>query len=117
GTIALDEVVAIGYETIKKSDLTGAVSSINADDIAQSQSINFLNAMQGRMSGVNITSESGEPGSGFNIQVREANSINGSSSPLFIIDGIQLELNTSEVASSGTASTSTMDPLASINPS
>ena len=55
----LDEVVVIGYGTVRKSDLTGSVSSIKSDEIAQSQATNFMDAMQGRMAGVNITSALG----------------------------------------------------------
>ncbi len=85
----LDEVIAIGYGTVRKRDLTGSVSNIRSEEIAQSQSVNVMNAMQGRMSGVQISSESGEPGSGINIRIRGANSIVGGSTPLFVIDGVQ----------------------------
>ena len=112
----LDEVVVIGYGTVRKSDLTGSVSSIKSDEIAQSQATNFMDAMQGRMAGVNITSESGEPGSGINIQIRGANSIVGGSSPLFVIDGVQIDINKDEVATSG-SSQGTMNPLSTLNPS
>jgi TonB-linked SusC/RagA family outer membrane protein len=114
-TTELEEVVAIGYGTVRKRDLTGSVSNIQAEDIAQSQPKSFMGAMQGRMAGVQITSESGEPGSGINIQIRGANSIVGGSTPLFVIDGVQLDVNKNEVASSG-SSQGTMDPLSTINP-
>lgn len=114
--VALEEVVAIGYGTVKKSDLTGSVSSISSESISESQSNSFITAMQGRMAGVYISSESGEPGSGMNIQIRGAGSFYGASTPLFVIDGVQMDVNSSEVATSTMASTSSMDPMANLNP-
>jgi TonB-dependent starch-binding outer membrane protein SusC len=112
----LEEVVAIGYGSVKKKDLTGSVSVVRAKDLEQSQSTEWLQAIQGRTAGVNITSESGEPGSGINIQVRGANSIVGSSTPLFVIDGVQMDLNSDEVAKTN-SSQATMNPLSMLNPS
>lgn len=111
----LDDVVVIGYGTVRKKDLTGSVSAVRAKDLEQAQSSEWLQALQGRAAGVNITSESGEPGSGFNIQIRGANSIIGNSSPLFVIDGVQMDLNSGEVAKTN-SSQGTMNPLSMINP-
>lgn len=111
----LDEIVVIGYGTSKKKDLTGSVSSIKANKLAESSSTNIFNAMQGRVAGVAISSESGEPGGGMNIRIRGANSISGSSTPLFVIDGVQLDFNKNEVASTG-SSQSSMNPLSMLNP-
>lgn len=113
---ALDEVVVIGYGTVKKSDLTGSVAGIKAQEISESQPRDFLTAMQGRLAGVQISSESGEPGSGMNIRIRGQNSIVGGSNPLFVIDGVQIEVNGDEIAS-GNSSNSTSNPLSMINPS
>lgn len=112
----LDEVVAVGYGTVRRSDLTGSVSAVRSEELEQSQSTDAMQALQGRMSGVNISSESGEPGSGMNIQIRGANSIVGNSSPLFVIDGVQMDLNNDEVASTN-SSQGTMNPLSMLNPS
>lgn len=112
----LDEVVAIGYGTVRKRDLTGSVSAVRSEELEQSKSTNVLQALQGRMAGVQITSESGEPGSGINIQIRGANSIIGGSTPLFVIDGVQMDVNKNEVATSN-SSNSTMNPLSTLNPS
>lgn len=112
----LDEVVAVGYGTVRRSDLTGSVSTVRSEELEQSQSTDAMQALQGRMSGVNISSESGEPGSGMNIQIRGANSIVGNSSPLFVIDGVQMDLNNDEVASTN-SSQGTMNPLSMLNPS
>lgn len=112
----LDDVVVVGYGTVKKKDLTGSVSVVKAKELEQSQSVEWMQALQGRTTGVNITSESGEPGSGINIQIRGANSIVGNSSPLFVIDGVQMDLNNDEVAKTN-SSQSTMNPLSMLNPS
>ena len=113
----LDEVVVVGYgQKVKKSDLTGSVASIKKEAFEQAQRISVLEGMQGRLSGVQITSESGEPGSGMNIVVRGGNSINSDNQPLYVIDGIQIEAKNSEVASGQFASSSTLSPLSSLNP-
>ena len=109
----LDEVVVVGYGTEKKSDLTGSVSSLKADQIVQSKTVSFLEAMQGKLAGVQITSASGEPGAGVNISIRGANSINAGTTPLYVIDGVQIDANNGEIGSFSTAS----NPLSSINPS
>lgn len=87
--IGLDEVVAIGYGSVRKGDLTGAVSVVKSEEIVRSPTNNALEAIQGMVSGVTITRESGAAGASVDIRVRGNRSINGSNSPLFIIDGIQ----------------------------
>ncbi|MFV0506655.1 MAG: SusC/RagA family TonB-linked outer membrane protein [Bacteroidales bacterium] len=86
--IGLDEVVAVGYGTVKKSDLTGSVSSIESDIISKVATPDAAGALQGRVAGVNIQRAVGAPGEGFSIQVRGLSSINNSNSPLYVIDGI-----------------------------
>ena len=86
---SMDEVVVIGYGTVKKRDLTGAVSSVKAADIVRSPTSNPLEAIQGMVPGADITKSSGKVGSGVNIVIRGNRTINGSSSPLVIIDGLQ----------------------------
>ncbi len=89
GANKLDEVVVIGYGAVRRRDLTGAVSTIKAAEIVQTPTFNAVEAMQGRVSGVDITRSSGVAGAGANISVRGNRSINGSNSPLFVIDGFQ----------------------------
>ncbi|SBV90535.1 TonB-linked outer membrane protein, SusC/RagA family [uncultured Dysgonomonas sp.] len=113
----LDEVVVVGYGTMKKSDLTGSITSLKAEDIIESRSLSFVNAMQGKMAGVQISSASGELGASSRISIRGANSVYGSSLPLYVIDGVQMDVNTDEVASAKMGNGSTLDPLSSINPS
>ncbi|QKJ33154.1 TonB-dependent receptor [Mucilaginibacter mali] len=84
----LNEVVVIGYGTVKKRDLTGAVSSVSGKDIAAVPVANVAQAMQGKLPGVNITSQDGRPGGGINIRVRGGSSISQSNQALILIDGI-----------------------------
>jgi TonB-dependent starch-binding outer membrane protein SusC len=115
--IGIDEVVVIGYGSMKRSDLTGSVSSINSEDIERAKSTSFIESMHGKMPGVHISTQSGEPGSNIEVKIRGANSINGNSSPLYVIDGIQMDVNTDEVASATVGSNSSMNPMANINQS
>lgn len=89
----LDEIVVIGYGTKRKSDLTGAVSTISAKDVAQVPVSRVDQALQGRAAGVQITQNSGAPGAGTSIRVRGGNSITGSNQPLWVIDGIIVGTN------------------------
>ncbi|WP_206073054.1 SusC/RagA family TonB-linked outer membrane protein [Pontibacter flavimaris] len=86
-TRALDEVVVVGYGTQKKSDLTGSVSSVSADEINQYPALSATEALQGRSAGVSITSSNGAPGASPRIRVRGGTSINASSDPLYVVDG------------------------------
>jgi TonB-linked SusC/RagA family outer membrane protein len=90
---ALSEVVVIGYGTKKKIDLTGTVSSIQADEIARANATGTQDAMQGRIAGVDIKRGSGKPGSDFTIEIRGANSITGNTQPLYVIDGVPVAVN------------------------
>lgn len=87
----LDEVVVIGYGTVKKKELTGAVSQIKSDAVERFVTPDLASAMQGQIAGVNITANSGEPGSQSNIQIRGITSISGANTPLFVVDGIPQE--------------------------
>ena len=83
-----DEVVVVGYGVQRKSDLTGSVSSVKADDALKTMpTSNVTDALQGRMAGVSIVSSSGQPGSASTIRVRGVNSISGDGGPLVVIDG------------------------------
>ncbi len=100
--VGLDDVVVIGYGTIKKRDLTGAVSSVKSDDIARVPVSNPIEAIQGQVAGLDITRTSGDTDAGLNISLRGTRSINGDNTPLFIIDGVQgsySELNPSDIES------------------
>lgn len=85
----LDEVVVIGYGVQKKSDVTGAISSIKADDLKNSPISNAASALQGKAAGVQVVNNSGSPGAAPTIRVRGYSS-NGSSDPLYIVDGLKV---------------------------
>ncbi|MCH5598233.1 SusC/RagA family TonB-linked outer membrane protein [Niabella ginsengisoli] len=115
---SMEDVVVIGYGTQKKSDLTGSIAGLKATDIEQSRSTDLITALQGKIPGARIFSQSGEPGAAMNIQIRGISSLYGSSSPLFVIDGIQYDINANEISSSGNANLgSNSNPLAMLNPS
>lgn len=84
----LDEVVVVGYGTQKKSDLTGALTSVSSKDYEKQPVTRIDQALQGRSAGVQVNQVSGAPGAGFKIRIRGTNSINGSNEPLYVIDGI-----------------------------
>lgn len=87
-TETLDEVVVVGYGTMRKSDLTGSLTSIKAKDMSSFTVPNPIQALQGRAPGVVITSNSGSPEGNFSIRIRGTNSIRGDNTPLYIIDGV-----------------------------
>lgn len=89
----LDEVVVIGYGTVKKKDLTGAVSMVDNRTIEDLKPVKIEQALQGTMAGVNVTNQSGSPGADLDIRIRGI-STNRDASPVVIIDGYQGELNT-----------------------
>jgi TonB-dependent starch-binding outer membrane protein SusC len=84
----LDEVVVVGYGTQKKADLTGSVSVITSEDMGKTPVTDPIQALQGKAAGVNIIANSGQPGSGYSIQIRGIQSINAGVSPTFVIDGV-----------------------------
>lgn len=84
----LQEVVVVGYGTMKKSDLTGSIASADGAKIAAKGTTNAMEALQGAVPGASITQSTGRTGTDFDIQIRGKSSINGDSSPLFVVDGI-----------------------------
>lgn len=119
---SLDEVVVVGYGTMKKSDLTGSVSSLTSDNFKTGTDLTPQQLMQGSFSGVNISQNSGKPGGSNTIRVRGGTSITASNDPLYVIDGVPI--STSAGVNQSNISTSTTDffdqepvnPLANINP-
>lgn len=111
----IDEVVVVGYGTMKKSDLSGAVSSIKSDDLMKGGTFDLAHGMQGKVAGVQIQQSDGAPGGGMSIVVRGANSFTTSSQPLYIVDGIPFE--TGDTPSNGaTENSQSSNPLSLINP-
>ncbi|MCC5931514.1 MAG: TonB-dependent receptor [Cyclobacteriaceae bacterium] len=84
---ALDEIVVVGYGTVKKSDLTGSVASVRADEINAFPTTNVMQALSGRAAGVQIIQNTGAPGSPVSVRIRGTNSIIGGNEPLYVIDG------------------------------
>ncbi len=84
------QIVSVGYGSQRKKDLTGAVSNISAKDFNQGAVINPLQQIQGKVSGVVITEGSGDPNQNISIRLRGQTSISGDQSPLFVVDGVQL---------------------------
>ncbi len=87
-TIGLEEVVAVGYGTVKKSDLTGSVASVSAERLLDKPAFNVAQAISGKIAGVKIVERSGAPGGRPMIRIRGTNSINSENSPLVVVDGI-----------------------------
>lgn len=92
-SFGLDEVVVIGYGTVKRKDLTGSVSVVGSQTIEKLKPVKVEEALQGTVTGVNVTQQSGSPGSGIDVRIRGI-STNGDASPVVIIDGYQGDLNT-----------------------
>ncbi|EXG77730.1 TonB-linked outer membrane protein, SusC/RagA family [Xylanibacter oryzae DSM 17970] len=85
---SLDDVVVIGYGTMKKRDLTGSVASVNSDKLTAIPVADVSQALQGKLPGVSVTSQDGRPGANVSIRVRGGGSITQSNDPLFIVDGV-----------------------------
>lgn len=103
----LDEVVAIGYGTMKRGDLTGSVVSVNAKAIEESMASTIDQALQGRAAGLQMTQNSGVPGGGTSIQIRGVNSLNSTNEPIYVVDGVII---------SGETGSNTSNAIAGINP-
>ncbi len=86
--VLLDEVVAIGYGVAKRGNVTGAIAKMNADKLEDRMVTNVAQALQGQLAGVEIRSTTGEPGQDIQIRVRGASSINATSDPLYVVDGV-----------------------------
>jgi len=96
-TQALDDVVVVAYGTAKKESVTGAVSTVKAEAIEQRPISSVTNALEGTVTGVIVNSTYGEPGSDATVRIRGVGSVNGSNSPLYIIDGVPFGGNVSDL--------------------
>ncbi len=99
----LDDVVVIGYGSVKKRDITGAISSVSSETIGAQSAVSLFDAIQGQVAGVGITSGSGAPGGGSNVRVRGTATFEGGAKPLYVVDGVIYEdiddLNPDDIAS------------------
>ncbi len=92
-SLMMDELVVVGYGTMRKRDLSGAVAQVKGETINEYSSLSAANALQGRVSGVQVNQVSGQPGAGIQIRIRGANSIKGDNEPLWIINGFPGDIN------------------------
>lgn len=116
-TEVLDEVVVVGYGTMKKSDLTGAVSSFRPDEKDAGKLTSIDNILQGKIAGLSVGASVDAPGAATSVTIRGANSLRGDNQPLYVIDNIP-QASTGEFANSGNDGTFTIasNPLSSLNP-
>ncbi|AHF14520.1 TonB-dependent receptor [Niabella soli DSM 19437] len=102
---SLDQVVIIGYGSVRKLDLTGSVGTVNVEDMKKAPVASFAQALAGRVAGVQVNSTDGQPGGGMNIMIRGAGSLTQSTTPLYVVDGFPIEnldpntLNMDDIAS------------------
>ena len=92
-TELLDEVVVVGYGVVKKNDATGSVTAIKPDDMNKGLQTNAQDMIQGKIAGVNVSTDGGVPGGGATIRIRGGSSLNASNDPLIVIDGLAMDNN------------------------
>ncbi len=115
----LDDVIVIGYGTVKKSDLTGSITKLKTDGVENTPTTSFEQFIQGRVAGVQITQNSGALAGGMTFLIRGANSISGSNSPLIVVDGYPISsgsVTPTTGLSSDLVNLATENSLASLNP-
>jgi TonB-linked SusC/RagA family outer membrane protein len=95
--LGLEEVVVIGYGTVRKSDLTGSVSQVKAEDLQSYPATNVQLALAGRSAGVEVIQTNGAPGAGVSLRIRGTNSIQGSNEPLYVVDGFPYSGNPTNI--------------------
>ena len=115
-TSVLDEVVVIGYGSVKRQNLVGAMSTAKEEDLITNPQGDVLSALQGQVSGVQIISSSGSPGAGFEVVIRGASSITGGTTPLYIVDGVQIEADGSNIVSPENDQVMQIGALSFLNP-
>jgi len=100
-TQSLNDVVVVGYGSVKKSDLTGSVASIKREELLLGTPLTLEKGLQGKVSGVQVTQNDGAPGAGISMQIRGVNSFGTNSQPLYVIDGVPLQVNNAASTPSG----------------
>ncbi|WP_348798736.1 SusC/RagA family TonB-linked outer membrane protein [Flavobacterium adhaerens] len=118
-------LVNVGYRSVKKKDLTGAISTVGAKDIADSPQVAVDQLLQGRAAGVQVTNNSGQPGGSVSVKIRGTTSISGTNEPLYIVDGIPISGDATNTNTGGSIVTGylgantgnvTSSPIAFLNP-
>ncbi len=114
----LSNIVVVGYGTVKKSDLTGSVARLEREEFIRDAPTNILQAMQGKIAGVNVTQNDGAPGAGLSIRIRGSNSFLGGTEPLYVIDGVPFNNSSSGSTpmSIGDDEKQTLNAMSFINP-
>ena len=113
----LEDAVVIGYGTVRKSDMTGSVSSVKIDEVQAAQAVSFDKLLQGRAAGVQVTTGSAAPGGAVSIKIRGTSTFNGTSEPLYVVDGIILNPASQDVSNPiGSTGQESQNALTSINP-
>lgn len=116
----LEDVVVVGYGTQQRTEVSGSISSVPAEDLQNVPVSGFENALQGKMAGVNVTSSTGAPGSTPQIRIRGTGSISAGNEPLFVVDGVPISKNEGLQGGLDSRRSSfqapSANPLASINP-
>lgn len=110
---SLDEVVVVAYGTQKKSSITGAISQVNAKDIETRPVSSVTSALEGASSGISVTGAVGQPGSDVSISIRGVGTVNGSNSPLVVLDGVPYDGSISDIAPDDIESISVLKDAAS----
>ena len=87
----MEEIVVVGYGATRRSDLTGSVASVSAGKVEEFKSSSVLGALGGQIAGVQVTASDGTPGAGFDIKIRGVGTVNGDASPLYVVDGFQVD--------------------------
>lgn len=114
---AIEEVVIVGYAGVKSKDLTGAVTKLNSEDFNRGNYTSPDQLIQGKVSGVQMLNNSGQPGGATTVQIRGNSAITGSGQPLYVVDGVALDGNNARPSSSGGIGTSPSgNPLTFLNP-
>jgi len=110
----LDELVVIGYGSMKKRDISGSIATISNESLENTAVKNVMSALQGRASGVQVVSNSGAPGDGISVTVRGQSTLNSGNEPLYVVDGVPVESNS--LSQLNGYESHGLNPLADINP-
>lgn len=116
-SLNLNEVVVVGYGTQRRTQLTGAVTTVGAERFADVATPTLDGALDGAVAGLHVTASSGQPGAASNIRIRGGNSVNASNEPLYVVDGFIYYKSSSDSKTGLGAIESSLNPLSTINPS
>jgi TonB-linked SusC/RagA family outer membrane protein len=115
---ALSKLVVVGYGSVRRKDMTGAIATVSGDELLRGDPTNIVAGLQGKVAGVNVTHNDGAPGAGLTVQIRGTNSFLGGTQPLYVIDGIPLSTDNASATPSSVESgdRQTINALSFLNP-